>query len=55
VFDIYTGEHVAVIDTGIPREIEYAAYVDGRFLVGCNRIDWNGLEVWEVKITADED
>jgi len=55
VFDIYTGEHVAVIDTGIPREIEYAAYVDGKFLVSCNRIDWNGREVWEVSVTADED
>lgn len=51
VFDIKTGEHVAVIDTGIPREIEYAAYVDGKFYVGCNRIDWNGLEVWEMTVS----
>ena len=50
VFDIKTGEHVAVIDTGIPREIEYAAYVDGKFYIGCNRIDWNGLEVWEMTV-----
>lgn len=55
VFNIYTGEHVAVIDTGIPREIEYAAYVDGKFLVGCNNIRWNGLEVWEVKITPEDE
>jgi YhcH/YjgK/YiaL family protein len=53
VFDIKTGEHVAVIDTGIPREIEYAAYVDGKFYVGCNRIDWNGLEVWEMTVETE--
>ena len=53
VFDIKTGEHVAVIDTGIPREIEYAAYVDGKFYIGCNRIDWNGLEVWEMTVSED--
>ena len=53
VFDIKTGEHVAVIDTGIPREIEYAAYVDGKFYIGCNRIDWNGLEVWEMTVETE--
>ena len=26
-------------------------YVDGKFYVGCNRIDWNGLEVWEMTVT----
>ena len=55
VFNIYTGEHVAVIDTGIPREIEYAAYVDGKFLVGANKIDWTGLEVWELEITPEDE
>ena len=54
VFNIYTGEHVAVIDTGIPREIEYAAYVDGKFLIGANKIDWSGFELWELEITPDD-
>ena len=54
VFDIKTGEHIAVIDTEIPREIEYAEYVDGKFYIGCNRIDWNGLEVWEMTVTPNE-
>jgi hypothetical protein len=51
IFDIKTGEHVAVIDTGIPREIEYAAYVDGKFYIGSNNIHWNGLEVWEMTVS----
>lgn len=55
VFDLQTGAHVATIDCKIPREIEYAAYLDGRFLVGCNNIQWNGLEVWEMTVTPVEE
>lgn len=51
VFDLKTGEHMGIIDTRIPLEIEYAARIDGKFLVGCNNIRWSGLEVWEMEIS----
>ena len=54
VFDLRTGEHAGVIDLHIPRETEYAVYKNGKFLIGCNNIRWNGLEVYEVEITSEE-
>lgn len=52
VFDLKTGKYVDTVDLGIRREIEYAVYRNGRFYVGCNNIRWNGLELYEVEITA---
>ena len=52
VFELDTGKHVGVIDLNIPLEIEYAVYVDGKFLVGCNNKSWSGLEIHEVAIRS---
>lgn len=52
VFELESGKHVGVIDLNIPVEIEYAAYCDGKFLLGCNNAKWTGLEVYEVDIRS---
>ena len=52
VFELSSGKHAGVIDLKLPREVEYAAYVDGKFLMGCNNARWNGLEIYEVEIRS---
>jgi len=53
VYRLDNGEYAGTIELGILREVEYAAYVNGKLYIGCNNIRWNGLEVYEAVIVSD--
>ena len=54
VTDLNTGEHVATVETGIKRELEYMVYHNGKIYIGCNNIRWNGMEFYKVEITTSK-
>ena len=52
VTDLATGKHVATVETGIKRELEYMVYHNGKIYIGCNNIHWTGMEFYKVEITT---
>ena len=51
VTDLSTGKHVATIDTGIKRELEYMVYHNGKIYIACNNISWTGMEFYRVDVS----
>ena len=52
IIDASTGKDVDLVKLDFQREPEFIGFRNGKFYIGCNNINWNGMEFYKVEITT---
>ena len=52
IIDASTGKDVDLVKLDFQREPEFIVFRNGKFYIGCNNINWNGMEFYKVEITT---